>query len=186
MGMAEHVTRHVFGAIGDDVDEETVRKVAGTVTGAGVWLKVFRDPAVVTGWLGEEWWIDPEPGCLMTTALTPADVPAVPDGYRLRTWSRGGVIRVMLAAPDGSLAARGQIAPVGTHAVADQVMTSPAHRRQGLGGLVVRTLQQAALAQGARTGVLAGTPAGRALYEARGWRMVAPLTSAKFTGRREG
>ena len=43
----------------------------------------------------------------------------------------------------------------------------------------MRTLQNAAVRQGARTGVLAGTPAGRGLYEALGWEVVAHLASAK-------
>ncbi|GAA2908896.1 MULTISPECIES: GNAT family N-acetyltransferase [Streptomyces] len=179
VGAIGHVTRHVFGATGDDLDETAVRKVAAAVTGAGVWLKAFRDPSVVAGWLDDSWWIDPEPGYLMTVPLAADDTPDVPDGYRLRTWSRGGVTRVLVAAPDGSLAARGQIAPTGATAVADQIETAPEHRRRGLGSLVMRTLQNAARRQGARTGVLSGTPAGRGLYEALGWEVVALLTSAK-------
>ncbi|WP_030955430.1 MULTISPECIES: GNAT family N-acetyltransferase [unclassified Streptomyces] len=179
MGMFGHVTRHVLGTTGDDLDETTVRKVAGAVTGHGVWLKAFRDPSVVAGWLDDSWWIDPEPGYLMTVPLTMGDVPDVPDGYRPHMWSRGGVTRLMVAAPDGSLAARGQIAPTGETAVVDQIETAPGHRRKGLGSLVMRTLQHAAARQGARTGVLAGTPAGRGLYETLGWDVVALLTSAR-------
>lgn len=182
VGSAGHVTRHVLGAVNDDVEERTVRKVADAVTGTGVWLKVFDDPARVGGWLGENWWIDPEPGCLMSVPLTATEAPAAPDGYRVRVWTRAGVTRVMLAAPDGSWAARGQIAPTGSTAVVDQVETSPEHRRRGLGSFVMRTLAQEAVAQGAERGVLAGTPDGRALYEALGWRVEALLTSAKFTG----
>ncbi|MFE7935212.1 GNAT family N-acetyltransferase [Streptomyces sp. NPDC057456] len=181
-----HVTRHVLGATNEAVTEPTVRKAAGAVTGAGVWLKVFADPAVVGPWLGPHWRIDPEPGFLMTAPL--ADVPpgAAPDGYRTRTWSRGGVTRTMIAAPDGSLAARGQIAPTGATAVVDQIETSPGHRRRGLGALVMRTLHRAAVAQGARTGVLGATPQGRALYESLGWRVESSLTSAEFTGDTRG
>ncbi|MEV5435381.1 GNAT family N-acetyltransferase [Streptomyces sp. NPDC052682] len=187
VGTESQVTRHVWGSVGGDVDEAAVGEVARAVTGTGVWLKVCHDPAVVGGWLGAGWWVDPEPGHLMTVPLTgageaPDERPSLPAGYRLRTWSRGGVVRVMIAAPDGSWAARGQIAPTGATAVADQVETSQAHRRRGLGSVVMRTLQRAAAEQGAQTGVLAGTEAGRALYETLGWRVVAPLTSAKFVG----
>lgn len=185
VGMDGHVTRHVLGAIGEDVTESDVRKVAGGVTGAGVRLKVFRDSGVVGGWLGGEWSTDPEPGYLMTLPLAPAaDEPTAPGGYRVRTWSRGGVVRTMLAAPDGSWAARGQVAPTGATAVVDQVETSPAHRRKGLGTFVMRTLQRAAVEQGAEMCVLAGTPDGRALYESLGWEVAARMTNATFTGRR--
>ncbi|MCX5423579.1 GNAT family N-acetyltransferase [Streptomyces sp. NBC_00078] len=182
VGLVDQVSRHVFGATNDDVDENTVRKVAGSVSGAGVWLKVFQDPSVAREWVGAGWWVDPEPGHLMTIPLTGAEETEVPYGHRLRCWTRGGVTTVLVAAPDGSLAARGQIAANGATAVADRIETAPAHRRRGLGSVVMRTLQRAAAEQGAETGVLAGTPAGRALYEALGWRAVAPLTSARFVG----
>ncbi|MEU2283465.1 GNAT family N-acetyltransferase [Streptomyces sp. NPDC013178] len=183
VGQATHVSRHVFAQVGEGVEETVVRKVADGVTGAGVWLKVFQDPAVVGAWLGERWWVDPEPGWLMTVPLRPDAGPArAPEGYRLRTWTRGGVTRVLLAAPDGSFAARGQVAPTGATAVIDQMETAPEHRRRGLGSIVMRTLQAAAAAEGAETGVLAGTPAGRALYESLGWSVTAALTSARFVG----
>ncbi|MFJ4620474.1 GNAT family N-acetyltransferase [Streptomyces sp. NPDC088812] len=194
VGQSAHVSRHVLARIGDDVEEGVVRKVADGVTGAGVWLKVFQDPAVTAEWLGPGWWVDPEPGWLMTLPLRtaaeggprpgPAEAgPArAPDGYRLRAWTRGGVTRVMVAAPDGSFAARGQVAPTGATAVFDQIETAPGHRRRGLGSVVMRTLTAAAAAEGTETGVLAGTPAGRALYESLDWTAVAPLTSAKFLG----
>jgi len=188
VGQVVQVSRHVFDALGDGVDESVVRKVADGVTGAGVWLKVFHDPEVVGGWLGEGWWVDPEPGSLMTVPLSApgAGRTKVPDGYRRRVWSVGGVTRVLVAAPDGSLAARGQVAPTGATAVFDRIETVPAHQRRGLGGVVMRTLQAVAAATGAETGVLGGTPAGRGLYESLGWHVVAPLTSAKFTGPRTG
>jgi len=44
----------------------------------------------------------------------------------------------------------------------------------------MRTLAREAVAQGAEQGVLAGTPDGRALYEALGWRVEALLANAKF------
>ncbi|MFJ6083574.1 GNAT family N-acetyltransferase [Streptomyces sp. NPDC092369] len=182
VGQVEQVSRRVLGDIGADVEEAVVRKVADSVTGYGVWLKVFADPALVRGWLGPGWWIDPEPGFLMSVPLTRDAPPAAPDGYRLRTWSRGPVTQAVVTAPDGALAARGQVGVSGATAVVDRVETAEAHRRKGLGGLVVRTLQATAAEQGARTGVLAGTPDGRALYEHLGWTTTALLTSAKFTG----
>ncbi|MFF7278691.1 GNAT family N-acetyltransferase [Streptomyces griseorubiginosus] len=183
VGQIAQVSRHVFDALGDDVDEQAVGKVADGVTGAGVWLKVFQGPETVGNWLGEGWWVDPEPGFLMTVPLTAsAHRTVAPHGYRLRTWAVGGVTRVLVAAPDGSLAARGQVAPTGATAVFDQIETVAAHQRRGLGSLVMRTLQTAASATGAETGVLAGTPAGRGLYESLGWHVEAPLTSAKFVG----
>ncbi|USQ83445.1 GNAT family N-acetyltransferase [Streptomyces phaeoluteigriseus] len=183
VGQSAHVSRHVLAAVGDGVEEQTVRKVADGVTATGVWLKVFQDPALVGRWLGDGWWVDPEPGWLMTVPLPAHGGHArVPDGYRLRRWTRGGVTRLLVTTPDGSFAARGQLAPTGVTAVFDQIETAPGHQRRGLGSLVMRTLAETAAAEGAETGVLAGTPAGRALYESLGWTVTAPMTSAKFTG----
>ncbi|MEU0113400.1 GNAT family N-acetyltransferase [Streptomyces bobili] len=183
VGQSAQVSRHVLAAVGDGVEEETVRKVADGVTATGVWMKVFQHPAPVGGWLGKGWWVDPEPGWLMTVPLpVRTGHPRVPDGHRLRRWTRGGVTRLLVTTPDGSFAARGQVAPTGATAVFDQIETAPEHRRRGLGSLVMRTLAETAVSQGAETGILAGTPAGRALYESLGWTVTAPLTSAKFTG----
>ncbi|MGC0329544.1 GNAT superfamily N-acetyltransferase [Streptomyces sp. SAI-170] len=181
-GQMKEVTRHVLGAVDDDVEETVVRKVADSVTGEGVWLKIFRDPADTAGWLRGNWWIDPETGYLMSLPLTSTTAPDAPSGYRLASWTRAGVTRVMLTAEDGSLAARGQIAVTGPTAVADQIETAPHHRRRGLGSVIMHTLHHAAAAQGAHTAVLAGTPAGRGLYESLGWRVEALLTSAKYLG----
>ncbi|MDH2387473.1 GNAT family N-acetyltransferase [Streptomyces sp. HNM0663] len=174
VGQVTHATRHVLTAR----DEAAVRKVAEAVAAPSVWLKVFADPARVRAWAGPVWRED-EPGFLMAAELCGGSV-AAPDGYTLTTWTRGGVVRALVTAADGSFAARGQIAPTGRTAVVDQVETSAAHRRRGLGSLVMRTLQNAALDRGATVGVLGATSQGRALYECLGWRVQAPLVSLFF------
>ncbi|MGV4889435.1 GNAT family N-acetyltransferase (plasmid) [Streptomyces viridosporus] len=90
---------------------------------------------------------------------TAAGAPAgVPTGYRVRTWARGGVTRVLVLTEDGAFAARGQIAvpSPGHTAVIDQVETSPAHRRRGLGSLVMRAFENAAVATGSLLNRCAG------------------------------
>ncbi|MEV4332460.1 GNAT family N-acetyltransferase [Streptomyces sp. NPDC049597] len=172
VGQVTHATRHVLTAD----DEATVRKVAAEVAAPTVWLKVFAEPEDVVAWVGPDWRID-EPGWLMRTRLRRTPAPEVPEGYTLKRWTRGGVTRLLVVAADGSFAARGQIAPTGETAVVDQIETAPGHRRKGLGRLVMHTLHNAALEQGATTGVLGGTPDGRALYESLGWQVQAPLVS---------
>ncbi|WP_311137702.1 GNAT family N-acetyltransferase [Streptomyces sp. I6] len=72
------------------------------------------------------------------------------------------------------------MATAGTTAVIDQIETAAEHRRKGLGSLVMRTLQHSAAERGATSGVLGGTPGGRALYESLGWRAIAPLVSVYY------
>ncbi|AEW98933.1 GNAT family N-acetyltransferase [Streptantibioticus cattleyicolor] len=172
VGLPDQVTRHVL----TETDRPLIRKLTENVTAPGTWLKVFLPAEEVAPAVGPGWRFD-DPCFLMSTALSPAPV-TVPDGYRLRTWARGGVVQACVFAADGAFAARGRIArpPGATAAVVDQVETAPAHRRKGLGGVVMRTLANAAAETGATTGVLGATRAGRALYETLGWHTDAPLT----------
>ncbi|MBO1336156.1 GNAT family N-acetyltransferase [Streptomyces sp. VRA16 Mangrove soil] len=181
-GLMQSPGRHVLGAAGDAVREDDVRKVAESTRGLDLHLKVFADPARVVPWLGAGWEPYGSGDYLMATELRPAPVPDTPDGHVTHLWSRGGVTRILVTDADGTFAARGQVAPVGASAVVDQIETSPAHRRKGLGSLVMHTLHAAALAQGAVRAVLACTPEGRLLYESVGWKIVAPLTNAKYVG----
>ncbi len=57
------------------------------------------------------------------------------------------------------------MAALGEAVVVDRVVTEETHRRRGLGGFVMRTLADRAVAKGAVLGVLGATDAGRALYE---------------------
>lgn len=158
-------------------DEARVRELTRTITATGVWLTVFEAPETVRRWVAPGWTIG-DPGFLMAASLRPASTTQAPDGYLPRVWERGGVTRVMVRAPDGGCAARGQVAvPTGARtAVIDQIETSEAHRRRGLGSLVMCVLGDAALALGAEDAVLAATDDGRALYTALGWHVLAPQT----------
>ncbi|XUL93736.1 GNAT family N-acetyltransferase [Streptomyces galilaeus] len=173
VGLPQHVMRHVLTT----ADEPTVRKITEEATAPNVWLKAFVPPEALVPWLAPGWSLAAGPGFLMSGPLR-ASRAEVPAGYRLRTWSRAGVTRVLVRTEDGAFAARGQIAVTGSTAVVDQVETDPAHQRRGLGSLVMAALADVAAGQGAAVGVLGATPEGRALYERVGWRVLAPLTSA--------
>jgi ribosomal protein S18 acetylase RimI-like enzyme len=173
VGLPHHVARYVLLDADEAALEPAVRRVAGSVTVPNTWLKAFVAPELVASWLPPGWTAGP-PTFLMATGLRPSEVRA-PDGYALATESSAGVTFVRVLSADGAVAARGQIAVTGESAVVDQVETDPAHQRRGLGSLVMRTLANDAVAQGASTGVLGASAEGRALYEALGWRMHAPL-----------
>jgi GNAT superfamily N-acetyltransferase len=172
VGLVGHVSRHVLPA---PTDQE-VHKIAAATSAPGTWLKLFAPDETVRPWLGPEWELSP-PGYLMAVPLDPAQPPPVPDGYTLTSWTRGGVIRVLVRTANGELAARGQLGLAGRTGVPDQILTSAEHRRRGLGALVMRTLQQEAHLAGARLGVLVGSAEGRALYTSLGWRTHAQMAS---------
>lgn len=185
VGQPRHVWRHVLPAPA----EADVRKVTESTTVPWTWLKLFAEDAQVLPWIGPGWHHD-APGHLMTLRLRP-ERPAVPAGYRITTWSRGGVVRALVRTADGQYAARGQLGlgpagpgpdtatgrPVPPLAVPDQIETAPEHRRRGLGSLLMRTLQNEAHAAGARTALLVGTTEGRALYTSLGWTPRASMAS---------
>ncbi|MFD3731263.1 GNAT family N-acetyltransferase [Streptomyces sp. NPDC058632] len=172
VGMTSRVTRHVL----PDADESPVRKLTETVTSPGTWLKLFLPSRTIAPRVAPGWRFDDD-GFLMSLPLHPTASGAL-DGYQVRTWARDGVTRVLILTEDGASAARGQVAVPGRGhtAVIDQVETSPAHRRKGLGSLVTRMLGNIAVAAGSSTAVLTATTEGRALYEALGWRTLSPLT----------
>ncbi|KKZ70539.1 GNAT family N-acetyltransferase [Streptomyces showdoensis] len=172
VGLPRHPFRHVL----PHPDAASVGRLCAAITEPYAWLKVMATPEEVAPWITEGWTIPDDPGFMMTKKLDPAARPAPPDGYARTTETDEGVIRVRILAPDGTLAARGQIAPTGETAVADQIETDPAHRRRGLGANVMRTLEAAAAQAGAETGVLAATTDGMALYDSLDWYYRGPLT----------
>ncbi|MEU6679858.1 GNAT family N-acetyltransferase [Streptomyces sp. NPDC046925] len=190
VGLPKQVTRHVL----PHADEALVRKIAERATAPGTWLKVCVAPETIAPWLAPEWTFD-DPGFLMSTTLRPSatlrssatlrqsatlrpSATDLPAGYQLRLWSGGGVTRALIVAADGAFAARGQVAghPSADCVVFDQIETAPAHRRRGLGREVMHALTNAAIAEGARTGVLGATVDGQGLYKSLGWTAHAPLT----------
>ncbi|WP_084964775.1 GNAT family N-acetyltransferase [Thermoactinospora rubra] len=172
VGQPGHVRRHVLPA----ADPDALERIVAATTTPGTWLKVFAPAEEVAPFLTPGWEIR-EPGFLMTRPLE--EVTAVcPEGYEVVTETAGTLTRVrIVVAGTGEEAARGRIVAGAGSAVVDRVATEEPHRRRGLGSVVMRTLE--GLGAG-RTGVLAATRDGRALYGTLGWRLVAPLTSVVF------
>ncbi|MFE1772032.1 GNAT family N-acetyltransferase [Streptomyces sp. NPDC059008] len=176
VGRPDQVARHVL----PEAHEAAVRAAAASVTVPHTWLKVPMDPDGIGPWLPAGWVVDKgEAGHLMAADLTATD-PVAPAGYTVSLETRAGVTYVQVHSADGELAAQGQQAVLGRAAVVDRVVTQEAHRRRGLGGLVMCTLADHAAAEGATLGVLGATDEGRALYETLGWKTHAPLAACIY------
>lgn len=104
--------------------------------------------------------------------------------YQLTRCSEGSLEYVRLLAADGSVAAHGMMAVVGTDAVMHDIQTDPAHRRRGLGSVVMGALAARAIERGAETGLLMATADGFQLYTKLGW--VAEATMVTASGARLG
>ncbi|WP_327070635.1 GNAT family N-acetyltransferase [Kitasatospora sp. NBC_01250] len=174
VGLTGHVARHVL----PEPTAAQVGELVAVTSAPGTWLKLFADDDTVRPWVTPDWRLD-APAFLMSCPLG-AERVRLPAGYVRTSWTRGDVVRVLIRTTDGQLAARGQLAVAGRVGVPDQIETAPAHRRRGLGAVVMRTLQHAAHQAGAETGVLVASSAGRALYTTLGWTTRAPMASLCF------
>lgn len=170
-------------ALRADEEPESLARLAAAVAAARrtTWLTVpTLRPGTVEAVVGaaglevlhrSEWF--------MTTDLTehPRHAPAAPYEREVRT--EGPVTVVRLRDSSAEVAARGTIAVVGVDAVADRIETDAAHRRRGLGRAMMSALAQAAVAQGARNGLLIASEDGRRLYSSLGWRREADVLIAR-------
>ncbi|KQT94111.1 hypothetical protein ASG49_04150 [Marmoricola sp. Leaf446] len=120
------------------------------------------------------------PEWLMTRSLAASPAAPLPPGYTATT-SRPGPHRaeVGITAPHGSPAAWGQVGLVRAVAVPDRISTVAAHRRRGLGSVVMGLLGDAAVEAGADRGVLVASDEGRRLYLTLGWEPVCAVVVAR-------
>ncbi|MFE3200787.1 GNAT family N-acetyltransferase [Embleya sp. NPDC059237] len=170
VGLPGHRVRYVF------FDPDRPAEVVRTRTEPGTWIKTLAPIERVRPALTSAWTVG-EPEYPMTGPLR-RQSPAAPAGYTIEVETRDETTFGRLLAADGAVAAHGRIGVTGDTAVADQIHTDPAHRRRGLGSVVMTVLADAAAARGARTGVLVATAAGRELYRTLGWTQHGVLTAA--------
>ena len=176
VGAPNQLRRHVLL----DPQESGVRELVASISEPHTWIKSYVEPAELAPWLSEEWTED-SPGWLMATDVAPAAV-TVPDGYAVTSEVDGGVTYIRVLTADGSVAARGQYGHVGEYGTVDKISTEPDHQRRGLGSVVMHSLANAAYEAGASASVLGATIEGRALYEALGWKVHAPLAGFVYRG----
>jgi GNAT superfamily N-acetyltransferase len=106
--------------------------------------------------------------------------------YELEVSSDGALEYVRMLTADGTVAARGMTAIVGSDAVMHDIQTDPAHRRRGLGSVVMGALSRRALERGARTGLLIATTDGFHLYRRLGWSPEATMVTGSGSSRAVG
>lgn len=163
-------------------DEADVTTAAGIVaaTAEPNWLSVLTHaPQEVTGQIEAAGMIVARPDeTFMRRPLAGHPLPAPPAGYAVEV-SRNPVIEVRVLTSDGEQAASGLMAVVGEDAVAHRIETADAHRRRGLGSVVMGTLVREAMKDGARTGLLFSSTDGVHLYRRLGWEKISDLVVAR-------
>ncbi|SER94543.1 Acetyltransferase (GNAT) family protein [Lentzea xinjiangensis] len=163
-------------------DEADVAAVAGTVaaTAEPNWLSVLTHaPRRVTAEIEAAGMVVARPDeSFMGRVLDGHPSATPPAGYAVEV-RRSPVIDVRVLTRDGDQAASGLMAVVGDDAVAHRIETAEAHRRRGLGSVVMGTLVREALKDGARTGLLFSSTDGVHLYRELGWEKISDLVVAR-------
>lgn len=154
---------------------DRIQAWAAGVTRPGSWIKALVDPAELH--LPAAWQLH-DSEYLMATPLRGEAIPALARGYRGKGVQEGDAFEYQVLTAAGELAARARVGLAGAHAIFDQVVTAPAHRRLGLGRHAMASLGQAARTRGAAAGLLVATEDGRALYTSLGWRVESLMTAA--------
>jgi GNAT superfamily N-acetyltransferase len=119
-----------------------------------------------------------EPCLLMSIELQRHPAAAAPPEYRLEVTTDGPLEHARVLDAQGNVAARGMAAIVGKDAVMHDIHTDPAHRRRGLGSVVMALLSRRAAGRGAATGLLMATTDGGHLYTKLGWLSEATMLTA--------
>ena len=100
-------------------------------------------------------------------------------GYTIETGRNGQVVEVQVRSSNGELAASGYAAETQDAFIYDRILTSPDHRRKGLGNAVMAALHRVKQHQDTRE-LLVATEDGRALYATMGWRTISPYSTASI------
>lgn len=172
VGLPDQKARYVFPEA-----SAGVREAAREIGEPHILIKVCAPPEAVEPLLACGWSIAPV-GFMMTADDLYRTDPRHPDDYHFRLEAMPAGYVATAHAEDGELGASGRVFLAGSTAVFDQIVTHPDHRRRGLGRTIMSALGAAAVRDGAKTGVLAATPDGLALYSTLGWRLHALLTTA--------
>lgn len=144
----------------------------------GHYLKLCGSGEELLAALPPRWRLQ-EPGYFMLGPGTPPPLVALAPGYVLQLHRDAQTSRVEILAPDGALAASGFASEIAGVFIYDRIITSPDHRRKGLGRAVMAALREAK-ADPALPELLVATDEGRALYATLGWSVLTPFSTAEI------
>ncbi|WEK20906.1 MAG: GNAT family N-acetyltransferase [Candidatus Pedobacter colombiensis] len=177
VGWPQQAMRYVFPRLTDKL-----KYLAERIVDPWVFLKICAKPETVKELLPSHWVIR-APAFMMTCydkmTLSKTELPK---GYVIDINKNTPIAIVRVLTSDHMEAAIGRVVIVDHFAIYDRIETHPDHRRNGLGSIVMKTLEALAINRGARKGILVATAEGRALYEKLGWSMYTPYTTAVIPG----
>ena len=160
-----------------EIDLALFRDLASSIEEPAVHLEMLAPRQIVEALLPEGWSLAASE-YLMTAAIEPECIPAVPEDVQLVLNGDDDGIRAGCLDRDGHALSRGICGVIARDAVFDQIVTEPPLRRQGLASAVMSVLSTAASRHGADRGILLATAEGRPFYEALGWTVLSEVSKA--------
>jgi GNAT superfamily N-acetyltransferase len=173
VGAPAQLGRYVFAR----PDPEAISALIARISAHWMFIKVCATPENLGDIWPMSWSIDTS-RVVMRTTLIPKPLSPLPDGFRLGREQNANLVALSVRDRSGELAASGRLALADEIAIFDQISTTEAHRRRGLGRAIMQALTEAALDRGAGEGILVATPDGQELYANEGWRRYSPYLSA--------
>ncbi|MGX5818499.1 GNAT family N-acetyltransferase [Chitinophaga lutea] len=164
--------RYVFADLSDDVSQ-----LAETIHEPWVFIKVCVSPEALLAVVPPRWVLQPQ-GYVMTCfqPMKSRDIRLGED-YRIEAHSYDATTLLNIIDRNGKVAAEGRVVIVEDMAVYDRISTEEAHKRKGLGTILMLELEKIALVHGVRKNILVATDEGRLLYASLGWEMNALYSS---------
>lgn len=173
VGWPHQLVRYVFPRA-----SKAFQHLADTIVEPRHFLKVCAPPSAVRPLLPNRWVIQPT-GFMMTCFAPMATTnTSLPEGYTLEFKTDQPVLIVRVISENGDVAAIGRIVFVDGFTIYDRIETHLAHRRRGLGTVIMKSLETLARESGHTKSVLVATADGRALYESLGWQLHTLYTTA--------
>jgi hypothetical protein len=173
VGLPDQLVRYVI----PDNKLHVVERLARELTEPATWLKVCAEREQIAPLLPPRWQFSDPRFLMHATLATPYNL-SVPDGYALTLTETGALTHAGISTLGGQQAAEGNLILLGRYAVFDQIGTAEAHRRKGMGRLIMQALANRALARDANQGILVATEDGQQLYRTLDWQTLSPYTSA--------
>jgi len=155
---------------------EGLRILGAAIDEPYVMLKLLRPADELMRLLPSRWHLSGL-GWMMTRDGALPHGPELPPGYALDVDRLENIFVATIRDATGILAARGHAVEAGGVFVYDRIVTEEAHRRRGLGRLIMLALGRCRRSASAPE-LLVATESGRALYRTIGWRDLSSLATA--------
>lgn len=178
VGYPQQRARYVFPKISTDLIRLSER-----IHTPWVFLKVCAAPRELTRVIPHRWVLQP-PGYMMHCLhrMHIPEIPLPPDYTLIVESNVPSVYVARIFTKNGAPASTGRVVLVNDLAVYDRILTDDNHKRKGLATVVMKTLEERAVANGVVKNFLVATGEGQLLYQSLGWELYSPYTSVVIPG----